>query len=327
MTADLKNLAEQVRNAAGAARSAATQPSLSNAGALAEIQQIRKALGQQGENFNQQTNQPLEHLARIYPLMEDQARFLDLHNRQKDLADRLKLLEVQSSADDPQSKARMRDLEDEQLQIRSDLRDLLEDINEHAAALPDDKRLDDLRTSAKEFANAVRTSPAAGQMQAVESSLEEFTAAPAAANAHAAEQTLDKFIAKCNEMGNQGGMCLRFQPKLATGMGSTVDQMLSSRGLGSGMGGYASMQSSLRNVGLYGTMPTHGRESGGEPGGSANHGIASTANGAPPSADNPDGAGSDATQKASGQSDAPVPPEYKQRVGEYFRRVADELSN
>ena len=220
----------------------------------------------------------------------------------------------------------MRDLEDEQLQIRNDLRDLLEDINEHVAALPDDKQLDDLRATAKEFAAAVRSSPASGQMQAVESSLEEFTGSPAAASAHDAEQTLDKFIAKCNGMGDQGNVALRFQPELSAGMGKSVSQMLSSAGLGSGSGGYAAMQSSLRNVGLYGTLPTHSRESGGQPGGSADHGVASSANGQPDSENNPEGAGANGSQKASGQSDAPVPPEYKQRVGEYFRRVADELS-
>ncbi len=327
LTPDLKNLAQQLRNAGQSARSASTQPSLGVAGALNEIQQLRKALGQQAKDFNQQTSQPLEYMARIYPLLEDQARFLDLHDRQKDLADRLKSLQAQNGADDPQLKARMRDLEDEQLHIRSDLRDLLEDVNEHAAALPDDKRLDDLRNTAKEFGSAVRSSPAAGQMQAVESSLEEFTGSPAAANAHDAEQTLDQFIAKCNSMGDQGGVCLKFQPKLASGMGNSISQMLSSMGLGSGMGGYSAMQSSLRNVGLYGTLPTHGQEAGGQPGGSADHGVASTANGSPDSTENPEGAAANGTQKASGQSDAPVPPEYKQRVGEYFRRVADELSN
>jgi hypothetical protein len=328
MTQQLKDLASQVRNAGSSARSASTQPSLSSAGALNEIQKIRDALGQQAKNFNQKTTVPLEHLARIYPLLEDQSRFLDLHDRQKDLADRLNSLKAQNGADDPQLKGRMRDLEDEQLQIRNDLRDLLEDINEHVAALPDDKQLDDLRSTAKEFATTVRSSPASGQMQAVESSLEEFTGSPAATSAHDAEQTLDKFIAKCNGMGDQAGVCLRFQPELSAGMGNSVSQMLSSMGLGtgSGAGGYSAMQSSLRNVGLYGTLPTHSRESAGQPGGSADHGVASSANGQPNSADNPEGAGANGSQKASGQSDAPVPPQYKQRVGEYFRRVADELS-
>jgi hypothetical protein len=54
--------------------------------------------------------------------------------------------------------------------------------------------------------------------------------------------------------------------------------------------------------------------------------VASGGSGNPTAADNPEGAGATARQRASGQGDAPVPPEYKQRVGEYFRRVADELS-
>jgi len=100
-----------------------------------------------------------------------------------------------------------------------------------------------------------------------------------------------------------------------------------SSGLGAGgIGGYSANRNSLANVGLYGTIPMHGEESNGG-GGDADHGAASDEHGSPDGTGNPAGAGFNGKQHASGQSDAPVPAQYKKRVGEYFQRVSDELSN
>jgi hypothetical protein len=97
-----------------------------------------------------------------------------------------------------------------------------------------------------------------------------------------------------------------------------------SLGLGSG-GGYSTGGSSMENVGLYGTIPLISPQSGGG-GGQADRGLASSANGSPNGLENPDAAGAEGKQQASGGADAPIPPQYKQRVGEYFQRVEDELS-
>lgn len=133
-----------------------------------------------------------------------------------------------------------------------------------------------------------------------------------------------------NIVGGQAQTSLKFEPKLAEGIGNTVEQMLGSMNLGLGLGGsgggYSAMRSSLQNVGLYGALPTRSQESGAN-GGQADHGKASNGNGGPDGQNNPDGAGSTAKQQASGQGDAPVPPQYRKGVGEYFRRVADELSD
>src|SRR5207302_3415488 len=133
-----------------------------------------------------------------------------------------------------------------------------------------------------------------------------------------------KFIGHCNGMGSCAGTCLKFQPTLSQGLGNTVGQMLASMGLSTGVGnggigGYSAMRSSLMNVGLYGTLPLRGQESGGQRGGKANRGRATNAAGEPDANDNPDNSGTAAKQQASGQADAPVPAQYKKRVGEYFQ--------
>ena len=106
--------------------------------------------------------------------MEDQARFVQLYLRQRDLAERLTSLKGHDREDDPASKARMRDLEAEQKQIRSELGRLLDDIEEHARLLPDDPQLAKLRETAQEFAAAVRASGAAEAMTDAEEALAAF---------------------------------------------------------------------------------------------------------------------------------------------------------
>jgi hypothetical protein len=334
LSAQLAALSAALKSASSDAGSAATtqpgsQPGMSVAGALDKLSQIQRKLGAQKQDFKDNATAPLEYLAQIYPLMQDQMRFLDIYNHQKDLAGRLASIQTANGQDDPQLKARMRDLRDEQHQLRDDLRQLLDDIDSHVGALPPDERLDQLRNTASDFSKAVRNSPADGQMQDAETALEEFAGTPASTNAKAAEDTLNSFISRCQSMGQQGGVCLKFQPKLSAGLGDSVSELLSmgmgGMGMGGGGGGYTAMQNSLMNVGLYGTIPLLSQESGSH-GGQADHGVASADDGSPSGKASPDAGAASGTLSASGASDAPVPPQYKKQVGEYFQRVDDELA-
>jgi hypothetical protein len=90
-----------------------------------------------------------------------------------------------------------------------------------------------------------------------------------------------------------------------------------------GKGGYSARRSSLKNVGLYGTMPM--RASASKSGdGRADKGAGSRSDGKADN-DNPDGNANASGTQAQGENDPAVPPQYRKRVGEYFRRVADEL--
>ena len=100
----------------------------------------------------------------------------------------------------------MRDLQDEQHQMRDDLRELLDDIDNKVSALPEDKRLDDLRKTATDFAKAVRDSEADGQMQEAEAGLGEFAGSRGSAGAHAAAATLEKFIAQGGDGRERAGV-------------------------------------------------------------------------------------------------------------------------
>src|SRR5450755_2388009 len=137
----------------------------------------------------------------------------------------MKTIKDLNNPDDPQVKAQMRNFEDEQKAIRGDLAKLLDDIDSHVAQLPANEHLDDLRKSAKEFADAVRASPANYEMQTSESALENFNGVTGESFANAATLTLSTFISRCQSTGGKGEACLKFQPKLSAGLGNTVDQM------------------------------------------------------------------------------------------------------
>ncbi len=326
----LKDAVQKVQEAADEAKKA-SKPGIGGVvGAKEHLEQARKKLGAERQKINEEANQPLEHLAKIFPLMQDQAVFLDIHARQKDLAQRMKdLNEAAVAGDDPKLKARMRDLEAEQQQIRRDLSQLMDDIENHLAALPPDPQLDDLRKTAKDFRERLAESPAETNMLMAESALQDFAGASASASAQSASDELEKLITQCNGMGENAQACLKFQPTLSAGLGNTIEQMLQSMSLstgtaGHGVGGYSAARNSLANVGLYGTIPTRASESG-SGNGQADRGTSSRAGGDLPDATNPDNTGAAGAQHASGQGDAPVPQAYKKRVGDYFRRVADEL--
>ncbi|MDB5172541.1 MAG: smc 7, partial [Phycisphaerales bacterium] len=327
----LDESAQAMEKASDAASKLARGQGISAAAAAKKLADAQKELAGEREQFKEEAADPLDHLAKVYPLIEDQARFAELWQRQRDLADRMDALTGHDGEDDPKLKSRMRDLEAEQHQLRDELRQLIDDIENRANELPADKRLDDLRETAKKFVKAVRGSSAAEEMASAESGLAEFAGSRAHTQARAAADTLEKFISQGQGMGEEAGTCLKFQPKLASGLGDTVQELLDAEGLGSkpgkgqgSGGGYSARRNSLRNVGMYGRIPMRGKESRAA-GGKAQRGASGDGTGPDGGPGNAGGANSDGRLHASGQSDAAVPARYKRRVGEYFQRVADEL--
>ena len=358
---ELTDAAKQMESAGGKGVSAAQ--------AREQLAQIRKKLGAKRSEFAKDVMQPLDNLDAIFPLIEDQARFVELWQRQLDLAERMKSIAA-VNPDDPRVKARMRDLEEEQRRLRQDLNELLDDIGRHAARLPvvtgpyvrlpslspgslalalsgvlvsgdgsehqegsPDQLKDNLQTlqeTAFRFVRRVKGSGAIEQMNDAAADLGAFDGAHAAAKARQAADTLKKYISECEAMEGQGrSLCkLAFKPSICRSMQSTIDQLLAAEGMNPGngtgaAGGFSQRRSTLRNTSLYGRIPSR-RHTGGE---RAGHSVAGpgAANGAEDvAADRGGQAGADRF-RAAGESDILVPPQYRQKVGAYFQRVADEL--
>ena len=83
-----------------------------------KLQKMAEKLAGAKKEFEKQAKNPMEHFAAAFPLLQDAARFVELYERQKDLAERLQSLKGKDKVDDPAIKARMRDLQTEQQQLR-----------------------------------------------------------------------------------------------------------------------------------------------------------------------------------------------------------------
>ena len=60
--------------------------------------------GETAGDFKNNATDPIEHLAKIYPLIADEAKCMELYKRQKDLADRMSPRVTSHGQDDPQLK-------------------------------------------------------------------------------------------------------------------------------------------------------------------------------------------------------------------------------
>lgn len=331
----LKELADALAKMSGGMEGLLADEAATSGQANKQLQKMLSELRGRRGQFDSKAMMPLELLAAVYPLYQDQSRFIQLYQRQRDLAERLASLKGHDGEDDPALKTRMRDLEDEQRQLRESLAALLDDIEDHVMQLPDDERLDELHDSALEFVEAVRASEAADAMLAAEQALLDFSGTRGHAGAKKAADILESFIGKCEGIGQAAGRCLpRFQPSLGNCLSQTIDQLLADAGFGMGEGfgsgaggGYSTRRSTLQNVGLYGASPQFA--DGGSEGTSIDPRL-NAGDGTPSirrigNAQDPLPYEMPDAFRASGQGEALVPLRYRRKVGRYFQRIADEI--
>ncbi len=326
----LAKLAKKLDAAAAAASDLAGKEHLTREQLEQLLDQLDEQLNEEREQLADEALAPLEHLEAIFPLIEDQSRFVELYKQQRELSQRLASLAGHDGEDDPRLKTRMRDLEAEQQRLRISLDQLLGDIENHAMRLPEDEQLDDLRASALQFADAVRASGAIEAMSEAEAGLAEFSGTRGHEAATRAADILEQFINQSSGVSGKGRACLAFQPQLGSSLGNTVDQLLAELGLspgdgpagGSG-GGSSARRSTLSNVGLYGRVPGRGdvAHSGS---GRGPAGVGQRGGGAANSGDAPNLVDVPQNSRASGSSGASIPAAYRRRVGAYFQRLAEE---
>lgn len=327
----LEKAASRLSRAAEQARALGDDSALTGAQARAELKKLASQCQGGRGDLQKYALAPLDRLAAVYPLMEDQARFVVLYQQQQSLADRLAAMKGQSGQDQPELRARFRDLETEQRQIRKELEALTDDIRSHLAQVPADKEFEKLRKSTEAFLDEFGKSGAVDQQRNAESQMAALQGTLSFQAAAEAAETMSRFISRCQGMKGEGSACLRFSPNLGDAMAATAEQLLADAGLGQGskpgMGigsGYSAQRSSLSNVGLYGRIPAVGQVS------SAGGKEAHRAGRATGSASTPGGKAlpleaSPEAIRAAATADNVVPPAYRARVGRYFERLAEEL--
>ncbi|MEN6459163.1 MAG: hypothetical protein ABFC63_09555 [Thermoguttaceae bacterium] len=296
-----------------------------------KLDEMARQLDSSRKLYDQMAGEPLRYLEAAFPLMADQDRFVMLVLWQRDLADRLAALKGHDKRDDPALKARMRDLEEEQRQVRDALARLLDDIQEHVDRLPDKSEFKALRETAEDFVKRVRKSGASEAMAEAEAALAEFAGTRGHQKAKDAADILARFLNECNNCKNGAckGMTLAFRPQLCDSLSNTLNQLLNGFGTGQGNGagnGPGGMGfGSQGRVGLFGGPPELGGEERSQQSG-GNQQSGRRAYAAAPG-ENPDDADSGAARvpdAVGGASEGAVPARYRRQVGQYFERVAEE---
>ncbi|MGD0517904.1 MAG: hypothetical protein ABSA26_10255 [Thermoguttaceae bacterium] len=299
---------------------------MSNEKLAGDLGKMADLLSSQRKSFDQLVSMPLEKLEAVFRLMVDERRFIALAQWQRDLAERLSSLKGRDGQDDPALKARLREMEQEQRQIREALGTLLSDIEEHVERLPNADDLEELRQSAAQFVKDVRASGANEAMAEAESALMEFAATRGYEKAKKSADILEQFIKKCDGNCPMQGECeghIFFQPMLGGGLGNTLGQLLggmgTGNGFGMGMGGFSP-------IGLYGGLPIAGGVEGWMDNANMIWNPSARSAGTVPST-NPDATAPGENQNvgnAAGVSEGETPMQYRREVGRYFQRVSEE---
>jgi hypothetical protein len=128
---------------------------------------------------------------------------------------------------------------------------------------------------------------------------------------------------------------LKFAPGMSECLAATIEQLLAEAGLGIGQGagfgegfgpGFSARRGSAANMGLYGSLPALGPQGSGRGTTEMSAGPGSSRSlvgGQNP--DEPAMIQSEATGSASGVGQGAIPLRYRQKVGQYLQRLAEEL--
>jgi hypothetical protein len=322
LTPELEQLAKTSEEMAKQLEELQREKDLLNKKLGGRLDKMAKRLESARKLYDEQAVEPMEYIAGVLPLLADQQRFVMLAQWQQDLAERLSSLKGRDGQDDPSMKARIRDLQEEQQQVRDALANFLDNMQEHIDKLPERPELKDFRESAEKFVKDVRKSGASEAMGAAESALGEFKPTRGHKKAQEAADKLKKLIKDCKGCCNGNCKGLRFQPTISKSMSNSLTQLLSAMGLGGG-GGDGSGMNGFGPTGLFGGLPpalANANEASGRGEGNARR------ESGPPIRNRDDGQPDAlfAPGAAAGANDAAVPVRYRRQVGQYFQRVAEE---
>ena len=204
--------------------------------------------------------------------------------------------------------------------------------------LPPDAQYDELRRTAGDFVEAVRSAGIAGDLEAASEGFAGLDGKEACPAAERALEKMEALVRKCSPSGGMGipAFSPTFQPSLAESMSSSVAQILSAMGMGSGpgsgggSGGYGAFAEDVALYGPHAAMAGGAGELAGGGAGGGPEGAEGRAGGFRRDA-------TDARDPALGdpapparvrlERDARFPLRYRELVGEYFRVMAETFAD
>ena len=287
-----------------------------------KLQELREELEGIRDAFDKEVMAPLKQLAQVFPLMKAQREFVQVVLRQRNLADRLRSLDGEDNVDRPDTKRRMRELADEQRTLLNRLDDLLFNIENEAYSLPAEEEFNELRDSALKFAADVAESTAMPEQQLAEKGLAEFSGSLGFKHAAEAARVLESFVDQSDQMSQEGDEAARgiFNPRFnRPKFGNSMDQLMNLFGPKNG-----GRQAGSSNRGLYGDKPME-RQSDKRGSGDQKRRSGSGMYGAGRSQQTDPGGEVKRAGGDAGSGPAVVPLRYERKVGDYYRRIVEEL--
>lgn len=336
LSPQLGEMAETLRKMSQEVEDAAEDEELTKEQLQKMIQQQQEILQNEQAKHDEQRMEALERLKQVLPLKQDQQAIEKLTQRQRNLADRLSSLQNYEGHDDPAKKARLRELEAEQRDLRNQLTDLIDKMEEDAAKLGDDEQLDKLRDMALDCAKSLRECGANESMIDAEEGMGQFSGSKGHEGAKEAAEALEKLADQAQQMGDHSRDSLTGDdPFLERSLRMSLDQLApgsgQSRGQQQGQGtgngdGESSLMDSRKNVGMYGGNPLM------EPteskfGSSDQNTATATSPGVMSDETGTEGGGFKASQSnpAYGGAEWGVPLRYQRQAGRYLQTLAEEL--
>ena len=306
----------------------------------ATLNELREKTKSDRVQLQDEAIDPLNDLSQTLPLMQDKERFEELVEKQKELAIRVQSL-ADADPNDPSNERRMMELEAAQEQLRQQLNEQTESMQENAAQLPDTEELSEFKQSSQQLAQGIKQSGAPELMNDAQKSLLKSKFKQAAENAKAAADSLEALLPESNSMGDNAEKSLQgaFQKPSKSGgskLGRTLEQLkqrMNRKGEQPGQGqggsqsserggaknGFSNRSQSQQNMGMYGSMPTpspssRGRSDKVSQGAATQSAIAKQGHGK-------SGISESQSSDAAGQSQQNIPTQYRQRVSDYYRRI------
>ena len=334
LKAKLAKLAQQLSAMASGAmqQGQSGNPSQAAEGAKSAAKQAESISSQ----MEAQVGKAIEHLAEILPLYNDMDRFMQLLDQQGQLV--LKSREFQQTMGSSASeKARMQALANEQSRIAGDLKQLQQDMVQHAAAA--EAHFPKAAASARRIAAEILTRNIPKSMDAGKDSFRQWDGPSGFANSQRALEQMQAMVSQCK--GGQGEACNELDVSLSkslgqSGLGKGLGQFSMKMGAGNapgfGMGGMMSGQAGQGNGGTAVRspkpfVPSAMAKSADGTGGSkkmqhANH-IAGVPAGLSPQEVEVVKQAANAPHKAGDHEGSGYPAEYRKMVSDYFKSVAE----
>jgi hypothetical protein len=317
LAAELAQLAEAKSKLAKALASGVPNPE-----AMKEISDQLNALA---EAENQAVGQPAAQITSVVRLLAAADAFVKLAQQEAALAQMLERFNNSASSLTRMEQMEVQELAHQQQRVQEGLHDLLEQLPQLLADVPDEPDYALLRQDVNRFISAV----AAAKIEQDLAGATEALGIPDIATGHAlaqvAAEKMRRLIGECNGMNGQGKQSLtaRFQPKLCKpGLGNSLEQILSALGVGNGENGRDGYGLFNESLALYGPDAQLAGEQAGGQGetGSSNSRTSTSVGGDARDAGLPP---PEAPGRVRLQPEAKFPLRYRDLVGEYFRVIAE----